>query len=83
MVEDPAGARGQGRALDAGCGHGAEALFLAAHGWTVTAVDFSRSALERGRALAAAAGDEIARRITWLEGDLASWAPPVEHFDLV
>ena len=36
-----------GRALDAGCGHGADTLWLAAHGWQVTAVDFSASALAR------------------------------------
>ena len=36
-----------GRSLDLGCGHGAETLWLAAHGWYVTAVDFSASALAR------------------------------------
>lgn len=41
-----------GRALDAGCGHGAEALWLAAHGWRVTAIDFSRAALDHARSLA-------------------------------
>ena len=43
---------GPGRSLDAGCGHGAETLWLAAHGWEVTAVDFSASALAhaQGRA---------------------------------
>jgi SAM-dependent methyltransferase len=33
-----------GRALDAGCGNGTEAIRLAAHGWEVTAVDFSAPA---------------------------------------
>ena len=33
-----------GLALDAGCGHGAEAIWLAASGWQVTAVDFSLGA---------------------------------------
>ncbi|MDQ1460718.1 MAG: hypothetical protein QOI08_2202, partial [Actinomycetota bacterium] len=32
-----------GFALDAGCGHGSETLWLAARGWHVTAVDFSRA----------------------------------------
>ena len=72
-----------GRALDAGCGHGAESIWLAAHGWEVVGVDFSTSALAHARTTAEALGPELAARITWLEGDLAVWAPPREHFDLV
>ncbi|MBE7484241.1 MAG: methyltransferase domain-containing protein [Polyangiaceae bacterium] len=72
-----------GRALDAGCGHGAETLWLAAHGWEVTAVDFSASALAHARSTAEALGPDIAKRIAWREGDLAVWAPPPSHFDLV
>lgn len=34
-----------GFVLDAGCGHGSEAMWLAASGWRVTAVDFSATAL--------------------------------------
>ena len=41
-----------GRVLDAGCGHGAETFWLAARGWHVTAVDFSTTALDIGRAMA-------------------------------
>ncbi len=72
-----------GRALDAGCGHGAETLWLAAHGWEVTAVDFSTSALAHARSTAEALGTDVAERITWAEGDLAVWTPPPDHFDLV
>lgn len=72
-----------GRALDAGCGHGAESIWLAAHGWEVVGVDFSATALEHARATAKALGPELATRVTWVEGDLAVWAPPREHFDLV
>lgn len=72
-----------GQALDAGCGHGAETLWLAARGWTVTAVDFSPTALAQGRSMAEALGPEVAGRITWVEGDLGSWAPPPDRFDLV
>ena len=62
-----------GRALDAGCGHGADTLWLAARGWQVTAVDFSAAALAHGRSMAEAAGADVARRIDWVEGDLATW----------
>jgi 2-polyprenyl-3-methyl-5-hydroxy-6-metoxy-1,4-benzoquinol methylase len=72
-----------GRALDAGCGHGADTLWLAAHGWHVTAVDFSASALAHGRAMADAAGADLAERIVWVEGDLATWTAQPDHFDLV
>ena len=72
-----------GRALDAGCGHGAETLWLAARGWHVTAVDFSAAALDTGRSLAEAAGADIANRIEWVEGDLATWTGAPQHYDLV
>lgn len=36
-----------GRALDVGCGEGADAIWLAQHGWDVTAVDVSTVALDR------------------------------------
>jgi SAM-dependent methyltransferase len=72
-----------GRALDAGCGHGAETMWLAARGWEVTGVDFSASALAHARSTAEALGPDIAKRITWVERDLATWTPPRIHFDLV
>lgn len=72
-----------GRALDAGCGHGGETLWLAGHGWDVTAVDFSATALAHARSTAEALGPEIAKRVTWLEGDLGVWTPPQSQFDLV
>lgn len=78
-VEDMA----PGRALDAGCGHGAEAIWLGASGWEVTAVDFSATALEHARSTAQAVGADVADRITWVQGDLGSWTPPPRRFDLV
>jgi SAM-dependent methyltransferase len=72
-----------GRALDAGCGHGSEALWLAARGWQVTAVDFAATALAFARSTAEAMGPEIAERIDWVEGDLATWTPRQEEYDLV
>lgn len=72
-----------GRALDAGCGHGAEAIWLATGGWEVTAVDFSATALEHARMTAEAVGPDVAGRLTWVEADLGSWSPPTGRFDLV
>jgi 2-polyprenyl-3-methyl-5-hydroxy-6-metoxy-1,4-benzoquinol methylase len=72
-----------GHALDAGCGHGAEALWLAANGWQVTAVDFSAAALAHARSTAERAGSAIAGRIEWVELDLAAWAPQPDWYDLV
>jgi SAM-dependent methyltransferase len=72
-----------GLALDAGCGHGSEATWLAARGWEVTAVDFSATALAQGRSRAATFGPEVARRIDWVEADLGSWEPEPGRFDLV
>ncbi len=70
-----------GTALDAGCGEGAEAVWLAAEGWTVTAADISSAALAHAaeRATAAGASDE---RLRWVEADLSVWEPG-RRFDLV
>ena len=72
-----------GRALDAGCGHGADTLWLAMHGWQVTAVDFSAAALVYGLSMAAAAGADVADRIDWIESDLTIWTAAPGHYDLV
>jgi SAM-dependent methyltransferase len=72
-----------GLALDAGCGHGSEAIWLATSGWRVTALDFSPTALDYGRSTARAIGVDVAERIEWVEGDLGSWTPPPRRFDLV
>lgn len=72
-----------GLALDAGCGHGSEAIWLAAAGWRVTAVDFAAAALDYGRATVQALGTHVAERIEWVEGDLGVWAPTPGRYDLV
>ncbi|WP_031469172.1 class I SAM-dependent methyltransferase [Sciscionella sediminilitoris] len=67
-----------GRALDLGCGEGADAIWLAERGWQVTAVDISAVAVERA---AAAAGADSG--IDWQQGDPRVAAPPRRSFDLV
>lgn len=77
-----AGGLTPGTALDAGCGAGAEALWLAARGWDVTAADISAGALARAAERAAAAGAGVAGRLAWVEADLSAWEPG-RRFDLV
>ncbi|GEM29986.1 methyltransferase [Nocardia neocaledoniensis NBRC 108232] len=67
-----------GTALDLGCGEGGDAIWLAARGWQVTAVDISSTAMARGAEHAAAAGVEI----TWARHDLHADFPE-GTFDLV
>ena len=69
-----------GTALDLGSGEGGDALWLAARGWMVTAVDISSTALGRGAAKAVEAG--LDERIRWVEADLAGWTAE-DRFDLV
>ncbi|MDA2990372.1 MAG: class I SAM-dependent methyltransferase [Actinomycetota bacterium] len=68
------------RALDLGCGEGADAIWLAEHGWTVTAVDISDTALARARAAAVDRG--LADRIDFQQHELTSSFPD-GPFDLV
>lgn len=68
------------RALDLGCGEGADAIWLAEHGWTVTAVDVSDTALARARAAAVDRG--LADRIDFQQHELTSSFPD-GPFDLV
>jgi SAM-dependent methyltransferase len=74
-----AGEQAPGRALDLAAGDGRNAVWLAAHGWVVTAVDFSAVALERARASAARAGVTV----DWVNADLLEWRPAPRSFDLV
>lgn len=69
-----------GRALDLGCGEGADALWLAEHGWRVVAVDVSSTALQRGAA--AASERNLLDRIDFQRHDLNETFPE-GTFDLV
>lgn len=79
VLAEVAGARTPGTALDLGTGDGRNAVWLATQGWRVTAVDFSRVALERARGLA----DRVGVTVTWELRDLSTWSPPPLSFDLV
>jgi cyclopropane fatty-acyl-phospholipid synthase-like methyltransferase len=48
-----------GRAVDLGCGEGDNALFLAQHGFDVTALDFAPAAIEKAKAKAQKAGTNV------------------------
>ncbi|MSX07371.1 MAG: methyltransferase domain-containing protein, partial [Actinobacteria bacterium] len=48
-----------GNALDAGCGAGAEAIWLAEQGWRVTGADISGSALATAAQQAEAVGVDV------------------------
>jgi SAM-dependent methyltransferase len=68
-----------GRALDVGCGEGADALWLAAQGWDVTALDVSKVALDR----AVAQADKVGATVHWLHAGLVEAELPPGSFDLV
>ena len=72
-----------GTALDVGSGEGADVLWLASRGWTVTGADISPVALRRSAELAGRAGAAVAARIRWQQADMLTWAPPEQRFDLV
>lgn len=67
-----------GRALDVGCGEGADAVWLAGRGWQVTALDVSRVALDR----AAAAARDAGVGVRWVHAGLLDASLP-HAFDLV
>lgn len=57
-----------GRAVDLAAGEGRNAIWLAAQGWDVTALDYSAVAIDRGRAVS----DEV----TWVVGDALTTSLP-------
>jgi SAM-dependent methyltransferase len=69
-----------GRALDLGCGEGADACWLAERGWTVVAVDISETALQRAAAEADTRG--LSDRIEFTQHDLSESFPD-GTFDLI
>jgi SAM-dependent methyltransferase len=68
-----------GRAVDLAAGEGRNAIWLAGLGWSVTAVDFSGVAIERGRQLAAARG----LTVDFVVADVVEYQPERAAFDAV
>ncbi|MGL5808418.1 MAG: FAD-dependent oxidoreductase [Nocardioides sp.] len=69
-----------GRVLDVGAGEGGDAVWLAEHGWQVTAADISHRALDR----IASAADDRELTIECLPADANAHRPfPAAGFDLV
>ncbi len=68
-----------GRALDVGCGEGADAVWLAGQGWDVTALDVSQVALRR----AAQHAEQADAKVQWVHAGLLDAALPHTTFDLV
>ncbi|NIR32783.1 MAG: class I SAM-dependent methyltransferase [Gammaproteobacteria bacterium] len=68
-----------GRALDLAAGEGRNAVWLAEHGWRVTAVDFSEVGLEKAKRLAA----ERHADVEWVLADLLDYRPELGGYDLV
>ncbi len=74
FVADRLGPASPGVGLDVASGEGRNAIWLAARGWRMTAVDFSEVAVERGRS---ASGD-----VEFVVADILTWEAP-ESYDLV
>jgi SAM-dependent methyltransferase len=68
-----------GRALDVGCGEGADAVWLAGQGWDVTALDVSQVALDRAVVHARQAGVQV----RWVRAGLMEASLFPGAFDLV
>lgn len=73
VLVDVAGELAPGSALDLGCGHGGDALWLARRGWDVTAVDVSATALSRVTSLAA--DQSLSERVRVEQHDLSATFP--------
>lgn len=65
-----------GKAIDLAAGEGRNAIWLAARGWRVTAVDFA----EIGLASGAARAEQLGLEVDWQQADATTWvsAQPVD-----
>lgn len=53
----------RGKALDIGCGEGADVLWLARQGWDVVGIDHAPTAVQRSQELLDAAGTDVRARV--------------------
>ena len=74
FVADRLGSNRPGTGLDLAAGEGRNAIWLADQGWDMTAVDFSETAIGRGRTIS----DEV----RWVVADIRTWEPD-DVYDLV
>ena len=72
-----------GRALDVGCGEGADAVWLASRGWDVLGIDVSEVALSRAREHSAELPPDVGQRLEWRQGDLLAAPELPGDLDLV
>jgi len=79
LIVEIAAALMPGRAIDIACGAGRNAIYLAQHGWRVTAVDGSAAALETLRQRAQAVNIDVVLADLQRE----SFPMPAESYDLV
>ncbi len=81
LIIETTGKLEPGKALDLACGAGRNALWLAEHGWNVTAIDGSRAAIDAVEHRAAALGLTIDARLA----DLANGEYPIKDssWDLI
>lgn len=70
-----------GAAIDLACGTGRNALYLADHGWDVTAIDGSARAIDLLRERSAAHGPKVHSRVADLTA--SEFELPCDTFDLV
>ncbi len=76
FVADRLGSYRPGSGLDLASGEGRNAIWLAEQGWNMTAVDFSGTAVERGR--------QLSEEVEWVVADVRTWEPPDGGlFDLI
>ena len=81
LLVEAASSRPPSRALDLACGTGRNALWLAQHGWSVTAVDGSAAAIEILRSRTERLGVTIDARVADLENAGFTIAPA--RYDLI